>query len=324
MDPSGAPPAAPLPVIRPMLAVPGALPAENEEAAWAFEVKWDGVRCVVGTTGDGTVTLTSRAGNDATVTYPELGALAEQLRGRSAVLDGEVVVLNARGGADFGLLQRRMGIADPRRAARLAVECPVHLMLFDLMHLDGLSLLGLSYRERRAVLAGLDLEGARWSVPASMEGHGRQAWDATLRAGFEGVVAKRLSSLYTPGVRSSHWRKTKHVTTLDVIIGGWSEGRGGITGLPGAVLVGLEEQAGLRYIGAVGSGLSDPERHELARYLAVIGRPGPPFANPVPVRGAHWAEPRLVAEIAFSGWTAAGILRHPIWHRLRPDLTRLG
>ncbi|UQA92297.1 non-homologous end-joining DNA ligase [Streptomyces halobius] len=314
---------APYPVIRPMLAAVGPLPAEGDDAAWAFEAKWDGARCIINTPGDGTIRLITRAGNDATMTYPELGALGEQLRGPPAVLDGEVVVLDAQGRPDFGLLQRRMGVVNPRRTARLAMEHPVHLVLFDVMYL-GRSLLDAPYHERRSVLYGLDLRGPNWSVPAHMEGHGRQAWEASLRSGIEGVVAKKLNSVYTPGVRSPDWRKTKHVQTLDVIIGGWAEGRGGLAGLPGAVLVGVEDPLGLRYVGSVGSGLSDRERRDLAQYLSVIARAESPFINPVDVPGAHWAEPRLVAEITFSGWTSADRLRHPIWHRLRPDLTRLG
>ncbi|TJZ54513.1 ATP-dependent DNA ligase [Streptomyces piniterrae] len=313
---------APYPVIRPMLATVGQLPPEGDDAAWAFEAKWDGARCIVNTPGDGTIRLITRAGNDATTTYPELADLGGQLHGPAAVLDGEVVVLDARGRPDFGLLQRRMGVVNPRRTARLAMEHPVHLVLFDVMYL-GRSLLDAPYHERRSVLYGLGLRGPNWSVPAHMEGHGRQAWEASLRGGIEGVVAKKLNSVYTPGVRSPDWRKTKHLQTLDVIIGGWTEGHGALAGLPGAVLVGIEDPLGLRYVGSVGSGLSDRERHDLAQYLSVIARPQSPFSNPVDLAGVHWAEPRLVAEISLSGWTSAGRLRHPIWHRLRPDLTRL-
>ncbi|WP_407549038.1 non-homologous end-joining DNA ligase [Streptomyces sp. Pv4-95] len=314
---------APYPVIRPMLATVAPLPAGSEEAAWAFEAKWDGARCVVNTPGDGTVRLVTRAGNDATSTYPELGPLGAQLRGRPAVLDGEVVVLDARGRPDFGLLQRRMGVVNPRRTARLAMEHPVHLVLFDIMYLGG-SLLGAPYHERRAVLSGLGLRGKNWSVPAHVVGRGQEAWEASLRGGIEGVVAKRLTSLYSPGVRSPDWRKTKHVMTLDVVIGGWVAGHGALGGLPGAVLAGVEEPTGLRYVGSVGSGMSDRERRDLADYLGVLARPRSPFGNSVDLPDAHWVEPRLVAEITLSGWTSAGRLRHPVWHRLRPDLTRLG
>ncbi|MEV6566723.1 non-homologous end-joining DNA ligase [Streptomyces kronopolitis] len=314
---------APYPLIRPMLATIGPLPAAGEETVWAFEAKWDGARCVVHTAGDGTLRLITRAGNDATATYPELGPLGAQLRGRPAVLDGEVVALDARGRPDFGLLQRRMGVVNPRRTARLAMEHPVHLVLFDIMFLAG-SLLGAPYYERRSILAGLGLSGPNWSAPAYVEGHGQQAWEASLQGGLEGVVAKRLTSAYLPGVRSPEWRKTKHLQTLDVVIGGWTEGHGGLAGLPGSILAGVVEPAGLRYVGSVGSGLSARERQELAQYLGVIPLDRSPFVNPVDLAAPHWAEPRLVAEVAFTGWTSAGRLRHPVWHRLRPDLTHLG
>ncbi|PJN37848.1 ATP-dependent DNA ligase [Streptomyces sp. CB02959] len=312
----------PYPVIRPMLAVFGPLPPEPEQADWAFEAKWDGARCLVNTPGDGTVSLVTRAGNDVTTTYPELGPLGQQLRGRPAVLDGEVVVLDPAGRPDFGLLQRRMGVLNPRRTARLAMELPVQLVLFDVMYLGG-SLLGAPYHERRAVLAGLGLAGPNWSVPGYVAGHGDRAWETALRGGLEGVLAKRLDSPYLPGVRSPDWVKTKYVETLDVVIGGWTEGHGALGGLPGSVLAGVAEPGGLRFVGAVGSGLSDHERRELAHYLSAIPLDRSPFVNPVDLAGAHWVEPRLVAEIAFSGWTAAGRIRHPVWHRLRPDLTRL-
>ncbi|MGW5819327.1 non-homologous end-joining DNA ligase [Streptomyces noursei] len=322
--PGGGGAAPPLyPVIRPMLAVLGPLPPEHEQADWAFEAKWDGARCLVNAPGDGTIRLVTRAGNDATTTYPELGPLGQQLRGRPAVLDGEVVVLDPSGRPDFGLLQRRMGVLNPRRTARLAMELPAQLVLFDVMYLAG-PLVDAPYHARRAVLEGLGLAGPNWSVPGYLAGHGDRAWQAAVRGGLEGVVAKRLSSPYLPGVRSPDWVKTKHVESLDVVIGGWTEGHGALGGLPGAVLAGVVEPDGLRFVGAVGSGLSDAERRELASYLGVIPLDRSPFVNPVDQTGVHWTEPRLVAEITFSGWTSAGRIRHPVWHRLRPDLTRLG
>lgn len=317
-------PVAPLPAIRPMLTVPGALPDEHDEAEWGFEVKWDGVRCVVTAPGDGGIQLVSRTGNDVTSTYPELLELGMQLQGRPTILDGEIVAMDEKGRPDFGLLQRRMGITNPRRAAHLAMEYPIHLMLFDVMHVGGRSLMATPYQERRAVLAGMGLTGRSWSVPTHLAGHGHRAWDATLRHGYEGVIAKRLTSYYLPGVRSPDWRKVKHLLTLDVVIGGWTEGRGSLAGLPGAVLAGVDEPTGLRYVGSVGSGLSGHERRDLARYLSAVAREDSPFVGPVDVPGAHWVEPRLVAEVTLTGWTPAGHIRHPVWHRLRPDLTLPG
>ncbi|MEU9201192.1 non-homologous end-joining DNA ligase [Streptomyces sp. NPDC048332] len=310
------------PPTAPMLAVPGPLPVPD--SGWAFETKWDGVRCIATTTGDGSVRLASRAGNDITVSYPELQALGRELRGRGVVLDGEIVALDASGHSDFGLLQSRMGVVDPRRAGRLALGCPAHLMIFDVMYLDGLGLLSATYGERREILSALGLTGAHWSAPPNVHGRGSQVWDAVVREGLEGVVAKRLSSPYLPGTRSAHWRKTKRVETLDVVIGGWTQRRGAATGVPGAVLVGVAGPAGLRYAGSVGSGMSEREQGELAAYFAVIARASSPFTDRVDVAGAHWVEPRLVAEVTASEWTRAGRLRHPVWQRLRPDLTRLG
>ncbi|MEU1366649.1 non-homologous end-joining DNA ligase [Streptomyces sp. NPDC005803] len=309
------------PSIAPMTAVPGPLPVPD--ADWAFETKWDGVRCVLTTTGDGSVRLTSRAGNDITVTYPELQGLGSELRGRGVVLDGEVVVLDASGRSDFGRLQSRMGVANARRAGRLALDCPAHLMIFDVMYIDGHLLLDAPYYERREALSGLRPAGAHWSAPSYVRGRGAQVWDAVVHEGLEGVVAKRLSSPYTPGTRSAHWRKTKRVETLDVVIGGWTQRRGAAAGVPGAVLVGVAGPDGLRYAGSVGSGMSEREQSELTAYFAVIARPTSPFADQVDVAGAHWVEPRLVAEVTASEWTRAGRLRHPVWERLRPDLTRL-
>ncbi|MFF1922183.1 non-homologous end-joining DNA ligase [Streptomyces sp. NPDC058221] len=317
------PPATPwaLPSITPMLAVPGPLPVPDTD--WAFETKWDGARCIVSTSGDGTVRLTSRAGNDVTATYPELKALGGVLRGHGAVLDAEVVVLDASGRSDFGRLQNRMGVADPRRASRLSLDFPARLMIFDVMFLDGRTLLGSPYTERREALSALRLDGSHWSAPAYVQGNGARVWAAVVREGLEGVVAKRLSSAYTPGARSAHWRKTKRVDTLDVVIGGWTQRRGAATGVPGAVLAGVDGPAGLRYAGSVGSGMSERELGELAGYLAVLARSTSPFADRVDVADVHWVEPRLVAEVTASEWTRSGRLRHPVWQRLRPDLTRL-
>ncbi|WP_399095851.1 non-homologous end-joining DNA ligase [Streptomyces sp. BBFR2] len=319
---SGRSPGGVPPVIAPMLATAGPLPVPDD--GWAFEAKWDGVRCTLTVADDGTVRPVSRAGNELTATYPELLVPADGARGHTLVLDGEVVAPDPAGRPDFGLLQRRMGVTDARRAARLARRTPVRLVLFDVLYLDGRTLLAEPYRERRRVLSALELSGPAWSVPAALPGHSAEAWDAVVRAGLEGVVAKRLDSAYTPGVRSADWRKTKRVETLDVVIGGWTPGHGGLRGLPGAVLVGTDAPEGLRFAGAVGSGLSLRERRELAGYLEVLARTDPPFAGPVAVAGARWVEPRLIAEVTAASWTGAGRLRHPVWQRLRPDLTRLG
>ncbi|MEV4441197.1 ATP-dependent DNA ligase, partial [Streptomyces sp. NPDC049577] len=254
-----------LPLIAPMLATPGPLPGPREDDRWAYETKLDGQRCVAYLPGDGTVRLRARSGEDITAAYPELHGLAADLGDVPAILDGEIVALDERGHSDFERLQQRMGLAGaPARAARMAGEVPAHLMLFDVMYLRGGKLIDRPYRERRVALEELGLRGPSWSTPAAIVGHGASALAATREQGLEGLLCKRLDSRYAPGVRSRAWVKIRNVVTADVVIGGWLPGRGRLAGLPGAVLVGIRSEEGLRYAGAVGTGWTDRERAALA------------------------------------------------------------
>ncbi|MEG3631466.1 ATP-dependent DNA ligase [Streptomyces poriticola] len=310
-----------LPLIPPMLATPGRLPPAAQDARWAYETKQDGQRVVVYLPGDGSLRLRARSGQDITAAYPELGPLATALGSTAAVLDGEILALDERGRADFQLLQSRMGLAHaPARAAHRAARVPVHLVLFDALHLAGQSLVPLSYTRRRGRLEGLGLDGPHWSTPAALVGHGPQALRATREHGLEGLVCKRLDSVYEPGVRSRSWIKIRNMRTEDVVVGGWLPGRGRLAGLPGAVLMGQRAAGRLRYVGGVGTGWSAAERTELAALLRGAASDVCPF-DPVPTApGAHWVVPRLVGEVRFSTRTREGMLRQPSWLRLRPDL----
>ncbi|MFI1168210.1 ATP-dependent DNA ligase [Streptomyces sp. NPDC020801] len=310
-----------LPLIPPMLATPGPLPSPAQDARWAYETKQDGQRVVAYLAGDGGVLLRARSGEDITGAYPELRPLGTALGSTPAVLDGEVLALDEEGRANFQLLQGRMGLAHaPGRAARRAAQVPVHLVLFDVMHLGTHSLLTLPYVRRRERLEGLGLTGPHWSTPAAIVGHGAQALAATREHGLEGLVCKRLDSVYEPGVRSRAWIKIRNMRSEDVLVGGWLPGRGRLTGLPGAVLVGQRAGGRLRCVGSVGTGWSETERSELAALLAALATDVCPF-DPVPAaRGAHWVLPRLVGEVRYSVRTRAGMLRQPSWLRLRPDL----
>ncbi|MYW00009.1 RNA ligase family protein [Streptomyces sp. SID3343] len=312
-----------LPLIEPMLAIEGQLPPAPADEAYGVETKWDGARVISYAVGDGSLRLLSRSGDDVTAAFPELHPLGEQLGRRQVVLDGEIVALDDGGRPDFGRLQRRTGVVDPRKVARLAIDVPVHLMLFDVPYVDGLPRWSTPYRERRMLLEGMDLAGPRWTTPSYAEGHAHEAWAAALAYGHEGVVCKRLDSEYSPGRRSADWIKVVRTETLDVVIGGWVEGRGDLRGLPGAVLVGIDAPGGLRYVGGVGSGLSDAERGELGEYLGALAAEESPFVNPVDDEpDVRWVRPRLVVEVTASGRTFGGRLRHPTWRRLRPDRTR--
>ncbi len=310
-----------LPLIPPMLATPGTLPPPSQDTRWAYETKQDGQRVVAYLPGDGSVLLRARSGEDITGAYPELRPLGAALGPVPAVLDGEILALDAHGRASFQLLQSRMGLAHaPARAARRAAEVPVHLVLFDVMHLEGRSLIRLAYARRRSTLEDLGLTGPSWSTPAAIVGHGAEALAATREHGAEGLVCKRLDSVYEPGVRSRAWIKIRNMRTEDVLVGGWQPGKGRLTGLPGAVLVGQRAAGRLRYVGSVGTGWSEAERTDLAGLLRAAATDVCPF-DPAPhAPGAHWVVPRLVGEVRYSTRTRDGRLRQPSWLRLRPDL----
>ncbi|MER6125501.1 non-homologous end-joining DNA ligase [Streptomyces sp. NPDC001795] len=309
-----------LPLIAPMLATPGSLPPARQDAQWAYETKHDGQRVVVYLPGDGSLELRARSGEVITGAYPELRPLSGVLGATPAVLDGEVVALDEEGRGDFQRLQSRMGLAhSPTLAARRAADTPVHLMLFDVMFLRR-RLTALPYTRRRQELEGLALAGPYWSTPGALVGHGAQALEATRAHGLEGLVCKRLDSVYEPGVRSRSWIKIRNIRAVDVIVGGWLPGRGRLSGLPGALLVGQREAGRLRYVGRVGTGWSEGERAELARLLQALETRVCPFDPDPRVPGARWVLPRLVGEVRYSSRTRAGLLRQPSWLRLRPDL----
>jgi len=318
----GSPPTGWTPIARgltPMLAVAGPLPAPKDDEAWSYEVKWDGVRALVAVDG-GRITLTSRNGNDVTSHYPELRALGLQLGSRQVLLDAEIVAFSPEGRSDFGRLQARMHVARP--GAALLRSTPVQLMVFDLLHVEGASLLDKTYDERRAALAGLDLQGDSWSVPPAFAGGGQALLDATREQGLEGILAKRRTSRYSPGKRSDSWLKIKHIRRTSTVIAGWKPGEGGRAGRIGSLLLGVQGPHGLEYAGHVGTGFTAATLAMLGELLAPTRVPESPFATPVPrmyAKDAVWVEPRLVAEIDYTEWTKDGRLRHPSYKGLRDD-----
>ena len=309
-----------LPLVRPMLASPGALPPQEQEQRWAFEMKWDGIRAVV-YLDRGDLRVLTRNDREVAATYPELAGLAHQLRGHRMIVDGEIVAFDEAGRPSFGELQARMHVRAPGRA--LLDRVPVSLLVFDLLHLDGTSLVGAPYDERRAALESLDLAGDRWAVPPAFDGQGAEALAASKAQGLEGVLAKRHDSVYLPGRRSPHWIKVKHVRMQEVVVGGWSPGAGRRQGGIGSLLLGVPDQDGrLVYAGHVGTGFSDRVLADLGTRLRAAERSTSPFADEVPrahAKDAHWVTPRLVGEVTFSEWTRDGRMRHPSWRGLRPD-----
>jgi bifunctional non-homologous end joining protein LigD len=311
----------PLPAsVAPMLALPGS-PPTGRLAEWAVEMKWDGVRALAFISG-GQLRLVSRTGKDITATYPDLAGLGGAVTGAQALLDGEIVAFTD-GRPDFEALQPRMHVSSADAAFRLAATIPVTYLAFDVLQVDGVALTARPYFERRKTLNTIISNGPRWLAPPNFPGPDLDAVRAASVAnGLEGVVAKRLDSVYEPGTRPGSWLKVKNQLQQEVVVAGWKPGKGNRAGLVGSLLVGVHSAASLVYAGHVGTGFSDPVLRMLTRRLEALRRPDSPFDGPVPAeyaRPAVWVEPRLVIEVTFDRWTRAGRMRAPAYRGLRDD-----
>ncbi|SER96648.1 bifunctional non-homologous end joining protein LigD [Pedococcus cremeus] len=306
--------------VAPMMAtLRDSLPPDDDQ--WGFEMKWDGVRAVVFVDG-GRPRAVSRNDIDITASYPELRAMAEAMGATQAVMDGELVALDESGRPSFERLQARMHVQGEARVRRLMGSVPVTFLVFDLLHLDGRSTLDLPYRRRRELLDSLDLNGPSWRTPPAWFGDGPSVLAASTEQGLEGVVAKRLDSVYRPGRRADTWVKVKNLRTQEVVVGGWKPGEGRREGSIGSLLLGIPSDDGLRYAGKVGTGFTQSSLRELHRLLAPLEVGTTPFTGTVPAadaRQAHWVSPEVVGEVRFAEWTRDGRLRHPAWRDLRPD-----
>ena len=304
--------------ILPMLAGAGELPARAE--SWSFEVKWDGVRAIA-YVKPGRLRLESRNLNEITEAYPEVRGMLRDLGMREAVFDGEIVAFGDDGRPSFERLQRRMHVTSPSAVRRLSASTPVVYAMFDLLYLDGHSLMALPYQERRARLDALGLGGPAWRVPAAHPGRGAALLEATQAQGLEGVVAKRLDSRYEPGRRTGAWIKVKNVQRQELVICGWLPGEGRRADRIGALLMGhWTEDGRLRYAGRVGTGFTERTLNDLARRLRPLRREDSPFDEaPKLPRNAVFVEPDLVAEIEFREWTTEGVMRAPSFKGLRDD-----
>ena len=304
-------------VIDPMLAVlASGLPPDEDR--YGFEFKWDGIRAITFWDGRG-LRLVSRNRIDLTVRYPELRTLGDALGTRRAVLDGEIVAVDAHGRPSFELLQQRMGLTAEADVRRKMAEVPVTYMIFDVIWLDGEPLTGEKYPRRRAVLEGLGLAGPHWQTPPYQFDHGQALLQTSRDKGLEGLIAKRLDSLYELGRRSGSWLKVKHRLRQELVIGGWLEGEGRRRGLPGALLVGYYQEERFVYAGKVGTGFTDATLAQLEALMKPLERSEPAFESRKLPSRAHFVEPRLVAEFEFSEWTRAGELRAPSFKGLRED-----
>ena len=278
-------------------------------AGWVFEPKWDGFRAIVTLSG-GEVTLTSRNGNDLTERFRDVArAAAAVVTTPDAVLDGEICVLDHEGRSRFSLLQESGGTAV--------------LVLFDLLEVDSTAFVDEPLSERRKRLEGIVGPSNEVFVSPQFD-DGAALLAAARDQDLEGVVAKRVDSVYKPGRRSTDWHKLKLRQTQEVVIAGYTRGQGRRTGGFGALVAGVHDAGLLRWAGNVGTGFSDSEIERLLLLLAPLERPDSPFAEApkmprVRRSDVTWVEPRLVAEVEFAEWTHEGRLRSPTYLRLQED-----
>jgi bifunctional non-homologous end joining protein LigD len=287
--------------VLPMKATMGATTAIPGDG-WAFEVKWDGYRTIVHVAGD-LVRLQSTSGKDVTARWPELSGLAGAVNAPSAILDGELVVFDDDGRPRFELVQNS-GVGAPRQAV---------LQLFDVLQVDGTDTIDLPYEARRQLLEQLVEPGPNWLVPAHRIGGGEDLVAATAAQGLEGVIAKRLGSVYRPGTRTKEWRKIKNRVPVELTIGGFTTGTGNRASTFGALLVGEPSDGGLRFAGGVGTGFDHRTLVELTTRLRAVATTDCPFRPPPPPavrRSATWVEPVLRARVEIAEFTNDGLVRH--------------
>lgn len=304
--------------LRPMLAATAEAPFSRE--GWLFELKYDGVRVLAERLESGEARLRSRRGRDATGTYPEVARAVRHLPAEAFVLDGEIVALDARGRSSFERLQRRFTQSDPDAIARARVEIPVVMYAFDLLAVGDRDLCGLPLAARKQLLSRLAPREGFVRFADHVEGDGEALFAAALDHDLEGVVAKRADSTYEPGRRSDSWVKVKAPRSADFAIVGYQRGRGSRRAL-GSLLLAWHRGDALVYAGSVGSGLDEDTIALLLPALDRARLDEPPCrGGPSPsAREVLWALPELVCEVRYTEVTSGGLLRHPVFVRLRDD-----
>ena len=279
---------------------------------WVHEMKFDGYR-IAAELAKGTARLVSRNGKDWTAQFPGVARDVEALPGGSAILDGEVAVVMPDGTTSFQGLQNAMGGAGSGELV---------YFVFDLLHLEGYDLTPATLEDRKLALAQLLKAGPSGSalrLSDHVVGEGEAFFASACRLGLEGIISKRRDARYEGG-RGKTWLKVKCLARQEFVIGGYTDPEGSRVGI-GALLLGVNEGAQLVFAGKVGTGFTSKTLKALEARLKPLVRATSPFGKArIPgVTRAHWVEPKLVAEVAFTEWTGDGRLRHPSFQGLRED-----
>jgi len=305
--------------VHPMLATSVEKPFDNPE--WLFEIKWDGYRAV-SFFQDGKVRLVSRNQNDLTGEFPELHELSKLIKAKSAVLDGEVVVLDEQGRASFSLMQQRTGIRKGGRRTGARRELQVVYYIFDLIYLDGYDLRRVALEQRKQVLSQIIVpsELVRYSDHFPQ---GLALFEVAKQKGLEGILAKKRASHYEER-RSREWLKIKVTQTVDCVVGGYTDPEGSRQYF-GSIVLGLyDKKKRLIHVGQAGTGFNQAMLKEIWQVLKGLETKRNPFYGDVDAANVHWVKPERVAEIKFTEWTHETVeggmkLRAPVFLGLRED-----
>jgi bifunctional non-homologous end joining protein LigD len=297
--------------IRPMQAVSAEAPFSSDE--YFFEVKWDGLRCLLFVGWDAQVHLQDRALRDITAQLPELHGIGRQVPPGS-VLDGELVATDEQGRPDGHILRQRL-----QGGPELADTAPLAYLAFDALHVSGRPQARQPLHRRRARLQRAVTPGGHLFVPYHIDGEGVELYEACLERGLEGVMAKHKDSTYVPGQRSPFWLKVKAVKSDDFVVIGATEGRPGERF--GALLVGYHELGRLLPCGSVGGGYDEEMAERIADRLGELRVDESPMQPPPVVTSAvRWCRPELVISVRYSEWAPDGTLRFPIFNGIRPEV----
>jgi len=283
-------------------------PTGNE---WLHELKFDGYRMLC-RIERGKVKFWSRNGKEWTTKFPSVTAAVKELDATSAMLDGEIVIVDAQGRSSFQKLQRAMA---------KSVTSGFVYQVFDLLHLNGFDLTRLPLKKRKELLEDL-CAGKRDLIRYSehLEGSGEAFYKHACEYGIEGIVSKLAQSTYDSN-RNRNWLKVKCNKQQEFVIVGYTPSSKGMPGF-GSLVLGVYEKKKLIYAGRVGTGFTIQLRIEIQKQLDKISRRTSPLVstpNDPGLRQAHWSEPKLVGEVAFTEWTSDGSIRHPSFQGLRED-----
>jgi bifunctional non-homologous end joining protein LigD len=292
-------------LVHPMLCTLIETPFSKED--WLFEIKWDGYRAI-GAKKKDAIQLYSRAGNNFAEKYPPIAEALRSIK-HDVILDGEIVVVDTEGNAHFERLQQW----------HQTQQGQLRYYVFDILWCDGHDVRTMPLVERKRLLEFVLPKHPSLHYSDHVETQGEVLFAEMQRQGLEGMVAKRASSSYLEDQRGTDWLKVKTHLRQEVVIGGFTEPRGGRKYL-GSLIVGVYDKGELVYVGHSGGGIPDEQRKALYERLAKRERATSPFKiEPKPNAPVHWVTPDLVCEMSFSEWTSDGSMRHPQFEGMRSD-----